>query len=261
MGAGHGAGGLGAGYLPGNTPVHRLEPHTKLAAVICFALVVVATPVHAGWAPLAYAGDLGLLLVVATVARVPAGRLLRGLAIEVPFVCFALLLPIVSRGPRTELLGISLSESGLATGGSILAKATLSVLGATLLAATTEPRALVRGLERLRLPQVLVQILTFMIRYTDVVGGELQRMRVARESRGFQARHLGALRVLGPAAGSLFIRSYERGERVHLAMLSRGYTGRLPTGPAAPVGVSSWAGALSLPQAAGAVLAAGSLLG
>jgi cobalt/nickel transport system permease protein len=241
--------------------VHRLEPHTKLVAVLAFALVVVLTPVHAGWAPLAYAGFLVLLLAVAAVARVRPGRLLRGLAVEVPFVFFALLLPVVSRGPRTDVLGVPLSESGLAAGGSILAKATLSVLAATLLAATTDPRALLRGLERLRLPSVLVQILTFMIRYADVISGELRRMKVARESRGFRGRHLGALRVLGPAAGSLFIRSYERGERVHLAMLSRGYTGRLPTGPVAAVGGRTWAAALSLPLAAAAVLVAGSLLG
>ena len=118
-----------------------------------------------------------------------------------------------------------------------------------------------RGLERLRLPSVLVQILGFMIRYADVVGGELRRMRVARESRGFRARHLGALKVLGPAAGSLFIRSYERGERVHLAMLSRGYTGRLPSGPVAAVPARDWATGLALPLAAAAVLAAGMLLG
>jgi cobalt/nickel transport system permease protein len=200
-------------------------------------------------------------LIVAAVAGVGPGRLLRSLVVEAPFVLFAVLLPVVSRGPRTEVLGLSLSESGLVAGGSILAKATLSVLAATLLAATTDARALLRGLERLRMPTVLVQILSFMIRYADVVGGELGRMRVARESRGFQARHLGALKVLGPAAGSLFIRSYERGERVHLAMLSRGYTGRLPTGPVALVGPRSWALALSLPLAAAAVVATGSLLG
>jgi cobalt/nickel transport system permease protein len=238
-----------------------LEPHTKLVAVLAFSAVVVATPVHAGWAPWAYAAFLGLLLIVAAGAGVRPGRLLRSLVVEAPFVFFAVLLPVVSRGPRTEVLGVSLSESGLVAGGSILAKATLSVLAATLLAATTDARALLRGLERLRMPTVLVQILSFMIRYADVVGGELRRMRVARESRGFQARHLGALKVLGPAAGSLFIRSYERGERVHLAMLSRGYTGRLPTGPVALVGPRSWALALSLPLAAAAVVATGSLLG
>ena len=264
MGAGHhgapGAGSL-AGPVAGAGPVHRLEPHLKVVAVVTFALVVVATPVHARWAPAAYAGFLVLILAVAALAGVRPGRLARGLVVEVPFVAFAALLPFVARGPRVDVLGLSLSESGLQAGGGLLAKATLSVLAATVLAATTDARALLRGLERLRLPQVLVQILMFMIRYADVVAGELRRMRVARESRGFRGRHLGALRVLGPAAGSLFVRSYERGERVHLAMLSRGYTGRLPSGPVAPVGVRDWLGALSLPAGAAAVLATGLLAG
>jgi cobalt/nickel transport system permease protein len=260
VGAGHG-GALGAAYVAGTSPVHRLEPHLKLVAVLGFAVVVVATQVHAPWAWAAYAGYLALVLGAAAVAGVRPGRLARGLAVETPFVLFALLLPVVAQGPRVEVAGLSLSQSGLVAAGGLLAKATLSVLAATVLAATTEPRALVRGLERLRLPSVLVQILMFMFRYADVVGGELQRMRVARESRGFRGRHLGALRVLGPAAGSLFIRSYERGERVHLAMLSRGYTGRMPTGPAAAVPAQAWLAALALPAAAGAVLASGLLLG
>ena len=67
-----------------------------------------------------------------------------------------------------------------------------------------------------------------MIRYLDVVTTEMQRMKIARESRGFTARNPRHWPVLARSAGALFIRSYERGERVHLAMLSRGYDGRLP---------------------------------
>jgi cobalt/nickel transport system permease protein len=255
------AGALGARYLAGSSRVHRLPAHVKIVAVLAFALVVVATPVHAPWAPAAYGGHLLAVLTAAAVAGVTPGRLARGLVVEVPFVGFALLMPFLAAGPRVEVLGLSVSQTGLESGGGLLAKATLSVLAATVLAATTEPRELLRGLERLRLPQVLVQILMFMIRYADVVGGELHRMRVARESRGFRGGRLGALRVLGPAVGSLFVRTYERGERVHLAMLSRGYTGRLPTGPAVPVAPSEWGTALALPLAAAAVLAAGVLLG
>ncbi len=260
MGAAHG-GALGARYLAGTSPVHRLEPHLKVASVLAFALVVVATPVHASWAPAAYAGHLGAVLVAAAVAGVGPGRLLRGMVVEVPFAGFALLMPFVAQGPRVEALGLSLSETGLAAGGGLLAKATLSVLAATVLAATTEPRELLRGLERLRLPQVLVQILMFMIRYADVVGGELHRMRVARESRGFGGGRLRALRVLGPATGSLFVRCFERGERVHLAMLSRGYDGRLPEASRPPVPPRHWLTAASLPVAAGLVLLAGVTVG
>jgi cobalt/nickel transport system permease protein len=245
----------------GSGVVHRMEAHLKLVAVLAFALVVVSTPVRAAWAPVAYGGYLVLVLAVATVAGVGPARLARGLLVEIPFVAFALLLPVVSRGPRVDVLGLSLSADGLAVGGGILAKATLSVLAATVLAATTEPRALLRGLERLRLPQLLVQILTFMIRYADVVAAELRRMRIARESRGFRGRNLGALRVLGPTAGALFVRSFERGERVHLAMLSRGYSGRLPEGPRPAVPVQHWAAALALPAGAALVLITGLLAG
>ena len=101
-------------------------------------------------------------------------------------------------------------------------KGTLGVLASLTLAATTEPRAVIRGLERLRMPAQLVQIMGFMVRYLDVVTDEMRRMRVALASRGFTARNPLHWPVLARSAGALFIRSYERGERVHLAMLSRG---------------------------------------
>jgi cobalt/nickel transport system permease protein len=102
------------------------------------------------------------------------------------------------------------------------------VIASLTLAATTEPRHLLAGLERLHVPNLLVQIMGFMVRYLDVVTDEMARMRVARESRGFNARNVRHWPILARSSGALFIRSYERGERVHLAMLSRGYTGTMP---------------------------------
>jgi cobalt/nickel transport system permease protein len=146
----------------------------------------------------------------------------------VPFLVFALLMPLIATGPRTDVLGLSLSEPGLVAAWALLAKGTLGVLASLTLAATTEPYELLAGLERLRFPDLLVQIMGFMIRYLDVVTSEMRRMRIARESRGFTARNPTHWPVIARSAGVLFIRSYERGERVHLAMLSRGYTGRMP---------------------------------
>jgi cobalt/nickel transport system permease protein len=103
------------------------------------------------------------------------------------------------------------------------------VLASLTLAATTEPDDLLRGLQRLRLPDLLVQIMGFMIRYLDVVTGELRRMLTAMRSRRCDPRSPRHWPALAKALGALFVRSYERGERVHLAMLSRGYTGRLPS--------------------------------
>jgi len=209
----------------GHSPVHRLDAHLKILALLAFMLVVVATP---GRWYAAFVGYLGVLVVVIAISRVPPMHIVKRMVVETPFVVFALLMPFISRGPQVEVLGVTVSESGLMAAWTLLAKATLGVVAGLTLASTTEPQDLLRGLTRLRLPDTMVQIMGFMIRYLDVVGDDLRRQQVALASRGFTARDPRHWPVLAKSAGALFIRSYERGERVHLAMLSRGYTGRLP---------------------------------
>ncbi|RJK97255.1 cobalt ECF transporter T component CbiQ [Vallicoccus soli] len=233
-----------------------LPAHLAVPALLGFVAVVVATP----WslAP-AFAGYAALLVAVAVLARVRPAALLRRMLVEVPFVVFALLLPFVATGPRTEVLGVAVSSSGLAAAGALLAKGTLGVAASVLLALTTPPRELLLGLRRLRVPPLLVEIASFMVRYGDVVLAEMRRMRVARASRGFQARHLGHAPVLARSAGALFVRSYERGERVHLAMLSRGWTGSMPVLDEAPTRRADALRAALLPAGALAVLLATAL--
>jgi cobalt/nickel transport system permease protein len=221
MGAGHGH----KLHFHGHSPVHRAPAHLKILALLAFMITVVATP--RDWYPV-FAGYFVVIAVVVVISRVPPTYLLKRAVVELPFVFFAVLLPFVATGPQIQVLGVSVSEHGLEAGIALLIKGTLGVLASLTLAATTEPQDLLLGLERLRLPQQLVQIMSFMVRYLDVVTGEMQRMKVARESRGFSARNPRHWPVLARSAGALFIRSYERGERVHLAMLSRGYTGRMP---------------------------------
>ncbi|MFD6533742.1 cobalt ECF transporter T component CbiQ [Streptomyces sp. NPDC060184] len=237
-------------FRHGHSPVHRLPPHCKLAAVFCFVLVVVSTPREAVWAFALYAV---LLAAVAAVARIPAGYLLKRLVVEVPFVAFALLMPFVVPGERTELLGVHLSVAGLWGAWNVLAKGTLGVAASVILASTTELRALLLGLQQLRLPPLLVQIASFMIRYGDVITDEMRRMSVARRSRGFEARGVRQWGVLAKSAGALFIRSYERGERVHLAMVSRGYAGTMPVIDQVTASRAQWAYAAALPLPALAV--------
>lgn len=246
MGAGH----AHKLYRHGHSPVHALPPHCKLAAVLCFVLVVVSTPREAVWAFGLYAA---LLAGVAVLARVPAGFLLRRMLIEVPFVAFAVLMPFVVPGDQVQFLGLSLSVPGLWGAWNVLAKGTLGVAASVLLASTTELRALLQGLQRLKLPPMLVQIASFMIRYGDVITDELRRMSIARRSRGFEARGVRHWGVLGKSAGALFIRSYERGERVHLAMMSRGYTGTMPVIDEMTASRAQWTSAAALPLSALAV--------
>src|SRR3546814_17590972 len=91
----------------------------------------------------------------------------------------------------------------------------------------TVPGAQVRGHRRLYRPGKLMSIVGFMIRYLDVMTGGLCRMVVGMRSRGCDPRSPRHWPTLARTLGALFIRSYERGDRVHLAMLSRGYTGRM----------------------------------
>jgi cobalt/nickel transport system permease protein len=246
MGAGH----AHRLYRHGHSPVHQLPPHCKLTAVCCFVVVVVSTPREAVWA----FGLFAVLLAAAgAVAGIPAGFLLRRLLIEIPFVAFAVLMPFVVPGDQVRLLGVSVSVPGLWDAWNVLAKGTLGVAASVILASTTELPSLLLGLQRLRLPPPLVQIASFMVRYGDVITDEMRRMSIARRSRGFEASGVQHWSVLAKSAGALFIRSYERGERVHLAMVSRGYTGTMPVIGEVTASWTQWAYAAALPVPALAV--------
>lgn len=245
-------------YVPRDTRVHALPAHPKVLATVAFVAVVVATP--PGWWG-AMAGHAVLITAVLAVARVPVAVVLRRMLVETPVVVFAVLMPFVATGPRVEVLGASLSSAGLVGGATLLAKATLGVLAGITLAATTTARDLLAGLDRLGLPRQLLMIASFMVRYASVVTGDLQRMRIARLARGFTGGQLGHLRVEAAGAGALFVRSYERGERVHRAMLARGYTGRMPGLGSAAAGPRQWATAAVLPLAAGLVVASAAVVG
>jgi len=234
-------------YRPGTSVVHGLGPHVKVAATLAFVFAVVATPRTAFWA---FGLDAVLLVVVAGLAAVPLRVVARRLVIEAPFVAFAVFLPLVGQAPHTDVLGLSLSVPGLWAAWNILVKGTLGVTATTLLATTTSVSELLCGLDRLRVPRAFTAIAGFMVRYGEVITGEARRMRVARLSRGYDPRWLWQGRAVASSAGTLFIRAYERGERIHVAMLSRGFTGELPP-PAREGGDRrQWAAAAVVPALA-----------
>lgn len=205
--------------------VHGIAAHCKLIGAIAFISAVVITPRQQWWA---FVAQAIILVGVATYAGLPLVKVARRLSIELPFVAFALLLPLIGRAPKVDVIGLSLSEAGLWAAWGIVAKGTLGVATTIVLASTTPVAQLVAAFERLRVPRTLTAITAFMIRYGDVVAGEMQRMRIARESRGDRSRWLWQARGVASSAGALFVRSYERGERVYLSMESRGYSGSMP---------------------------------
>jgi cobalt/nickel transport system permease protein len=234
-------------FVHGESGVHRLAPECKLVATLAFVIAVVATPREVWWA---FALDAAVLTIVAAVASVPPRRLVRRLMIELPFLAFAVFLPLIGGGERIDVWFLSLSVPGLWAAWNIAVKATLGVAATTLLVATTTVPELLRALERLHLPRPLVAITSFMVRYGDLLVDDMRRMKIARESRGYDGKWLWQARAVAATAGTLFIRAYERGERVYVAMLSRGYAGALPASDGRPAASIDWAKAMVAPLAA-----------
>lgn len=212
-------------HYHGHSPVHRAAPEVKLVVLLGFVVSVVATPPEQAWA---FSAHTVILLSVLAASTVPPGFFLRRLAIDIPFLVLALFLPFVGAEPRIEVGPLRLSEPGLWGAWNILAKATLGAGASVLLVTTTEVPAILSGLGRLRVPPIITSIASFMIRYIEVVALELRRMRTAMAARGFSGTGIAHARPLATSAGALFIRSYERGERVHQAMMARGFTGVMP---------------------------------
>lgn len=212
--------------------VHRLDPRTKTLVVLAFVLVMMATPPTA-WPSFA----LGAVLVTGLIllARLPPLYVLKRSAVVVPFVLMiALSLPFFKGG---EVVGsynvgqwqVSVSYEGLIVLWNVVAKSWLSALSLILLSATTPFPRLLKGLERLGVPRVMVMILSFMYRYIFVLVDEAMRLGRARDSRNLGGGLLWRARTLGNMIGTLFLRSYERGERVYQAMLARGFDGEMRT--------------------------------
>ncbi|WP_205695694.1 cobalt ECF transporter T component CbiQ [Conexibacter sp. SYSU D00693] len=223
---------------PVETVVHRLAPEVKVAATVLLVVCAALVPHGVFWP---FAVDAALLGAVALLARVEAMFLLRRLVIEVPFVLFVVALPFFAED----------RHEGLLAAGGILCKATLAVLATGVLAATTTAPEILAGLDRLRAPRQLTAIAAFAIRYLQVVLEELRRMQLARVARGDDPRFLWQARAIGQTAGTLAVRCFERGERVHGAMLARGFDGSLPVSSLSPrAPLAAWVAVLPLPLVA-----------
>jgi cobalt/nickel transport system permease protein len=224
--------------------VHQIPPHIKILAGLLFIIVAVTTDIT-NWP--AFVAYFAIIITITQIAKLPIITVFKRSLIEVPFIFFALLMPFFGTGEVIEIGSISLYVNGLLAGASIVVKGTLGILVAINLSATTTAREILNGLETLKMPTPMVQIASFMLRYINVVNDEMLRMAVARASRGFEATGVRQWPVLATAAGALFIRSYERGERVHLAMIARGYQGDLPKTEKINNSARYWAIGLAVP--------------
>jgi len=172
---------------------------------------------------------------LATVARLSVRRLARQGSVALPFALAAVTLLFTVPGrPLLVIGGLTITDAGSARFAAILIKSWLSAQAALLLAMTTPFPDLLWALDGLRVPGILVSIIAFMYRYLFTLQDEAERLMRARESRSaaVAGRKAGGhviwrAQVAGSMIGNLFLRSYERSERVYVAMLARGYRGRM----------------------------------
>jgi cobalt/nickel transport system permease protein len=223
---------FGDRYLAGQSAIHAADARAKLPATLAYIFAVTLTPVG-HWAAL---GLLALpLAAVLAVSRLSPLVVLRRSALALPFLLAAVPLMFTKEGEAlfsVPLFGWTASQDGLEAVLSILAKSWLSVMAAVILTATTPAAELLRAMRALGLPRLLVATVSFMYRYLFVIGEEALRLMRARDSRSAQVpgRKAGGslgwrAKVLGNMVGSLFLRTYERSERVYAAMQARGYDG------------------------------------
>ena len=195
-----------------------LGPRGKVLATLAFVALAASTPpARPGW----LAAEALTLAISIAIARVPIWQLCRRWAGFLAVFGFLTLLMIPGHPDRTRLGMWPLA-------GALVARGSLAFLAAATLAASVPTPALLDALGRLGVPRVLVSTLSFMARYMHVLADELGRMGRARRSREF--RRGGIRGRLGAAGllGVLFVRAMGRAERVHSAMLARGYGGVHP---------------------------------
>ncbi len=219
-------------YNEQDSSCHRIDARAKFIFTLLFILCIILTPPD-NWS--AYIAYFITIISLISLARLPGRYVLKRSLIVMPFVLMlAIFIPFFKEG---EIAGsynirswnLTVTYDGIQVMTNLLIKAWLSMLGLIWLTSTTKTNDLFHALGRLHLPQVLVMILSFMYRYIFVIIDEMMRMKQARDSRNFGGGKLWQLRTIGNMIGTLFIRSYERSERVYAAMISRGFDGQTRT--------------------------------
>jgi cobalt/nickel transport system permease protein len=213
-------------------PVVRLDVRGRIILLLSLVVVAVSTP-SPRIAPAAFAAYAAMALTAWAAARVPPRLVFKRLAALGPFMLLvAAFVPFMHGGERWAIGPLSVSRQGVWIFIEAVTKGTIALLAMVLLSAVTPFAQLLNGLARLRVPAIFVMLLSVTHRYMFVLVEEARRMRRAADARGYGARWIWNAGVIGRLIGALFLRSQERAERIHMAMLARGFTGQPARPPA-----------------------------
>jgi cobalt/nickel transport system permease protein len=237
-------------YQAGEGLIHSLAPQVKVVLTIFFILSNVVLP-DGAW--LAFSLAWCLVLLTSALAGLGIGYTLKRSFVALPFALAAVTVAFNLPGQPLVKWNVGpwqlvATDAGVIRFASIVVRTWLSVQMAILLTATTRFPDLIHALNHLRIPQLLVAIISFMYRYLFILTDEAMRLMRAREARSARPVAGGGggsvawrARVSGNMIGQLFLRSYERSDRVYNAMLARGYSGQFLTISPHQMHATDWA--------------------
>jgi cobalt/nickel transport system permease protein len=212
-------------YARRDSPLHRLDARVKTLPAMA-AVILIASNGKPG--PIFFAALLSLIVILCAVAKIPLTYLMTRSAVVLPFSLFAALTLAFSHrfaGTHWEVAGLNLTSEGLNRGAGLVLRSFAAVGFMILLINTTPFDQILKALRWLKVPGLFVLLLSFFYRYLYLLWDERERMQRARDLRYFGGRWYQQLALTGNLAASLFLRSYERAERVQKAMSSRGWDG------------------------------------
>jgi len=226
-------------YQTLDSPIHRLDPRVKVVITILFIISNVLLP-DGSW--LAFGCSWLFILILGQLAHLGFKFVISRSLVALPFALAAITAVFSIPGDPVFTLQIGpwtliATNAGLLRFTSIMLRSWISIQAAIILTATTQFPDLIHALRHLKVPNILVATVSFMYRYLFVLSDETLRLLRAREARSAritaESKGGGSIfwraKVAGNMAGQLFLRSYERSERVYNAMLARGYYGTLLT--------------------------------
>jgi cobalt/nickel transport system permease protein len=214
-------------FSSGESLVHGLDPRMKLITAFAYAAVVALS---SGFPVLLAAIAVSLILV--TLARLPMRKVLYRLVVVNGLILFLwIFLPFTYQGELWFTFGpLQGTREGIVFALQITLKCNAILLALIALVATTPIVTLGHAMGRLRIPDTLIQLFLFTYRYIHVIFQEYDRLRNAMRARGFVPRtNTHTYRSYAYLMGMLLVRSYDRAERIHKAMICRGFRGKYHT--------------------------------
>ena len=225
-------------FAIGDSMIHKLDPKIRVSLTVVYSFVIA----------LAYQFPVLIIALVlssilVTIARVNIKEVLKRMVI-VNALIFLLwvILPFTFHGEVLTRMGsFAIYRPGVTLAAQITLKSNAILLAFIALIATMPFATLGYALHRLRVPEKIVHLLLMTYRYIFVIEEEYKRLLRAAKIRGFQpGTNINTYRTFAYVIGMLFVRSAARAERVHQAMLCRGFKGKFYSLQEFQTGMASW---------------------